>query len=179
MYGVAYSIFNRFTFLTAQKSKPFEFQQQFFQPVANLKILGDKSYFGVQQIERQRITLSITTPARTFVDVIDRVALSGGWEEVIRSITKMVVLDIDEVIQYCLMLHNRTLAAKVGFFLEQRQGAFTVEENKLQPLLDFLPLKPHYISDTQQGSCKLVKKWNLILPLSVINQSWEEPNDDL
>ncbi len=179
LYGVAYSMFNRFTFLTAQKSKLFEFQQQSFQPVSISKTLRDQAMIGIQKIDRQGVTLLVTTPARTFVDVIDRVNLSGGWEEIVRSISKMVVLDIDEVIRYCLLLNNKTLTAKVGFFLEQRQGAFSVSENKLKPLLTFLPEKPQYISDTQQGSCKLVKKWNLMIPSSVINQSWEEPTYEL
>ena len=179
LHGVAYSLFNRYTFLTAQKSKPFEFQQQSFQPVTISKTLRDQAMIGVQKIDRQGVTIVVTTPARTFVDVIDRVNLSGDWEEVVRSISKMVVLDIDEVIRYCLLLNNKTLAAKVGFFLEQRQGAFAVDEKTLQPLLALLPAKPQYIGDTQQGSCKLVKKWNLMIPSSVINQSWEEPTYDV
>jgi hypothetical protein len=76
------------------------------------------------------------------------------------------------------MLNNHRLAAKVGFFLEQRKGAFAVDDRILEPLLKLKPLVPQYLSD-QHGSCKLVKKWNVMLPSSVLKQSWEESNYDV
>lgn len=77
----------------------------------------------------------MTNAARTFVDVIDRVELYGGSEEVYRSISGLAVLNIDQVIDYCSMLDNVRLNAKVGYFLSQRQAAFAVTEKQLAPLL--------------------------------------------
>lgn len=179
LYGVAYSAFSRFTFLSTQKSKPFEFQTHWFQPVATPKALKNQSEVGVESIERQGVTLRVTTPERTFVDVIDRVVLSGGWEEVVRSITKMVVLNMDEVIRYCLMLNHPHLVSKVGFFLEQRQGAFAVDSSKLEVLQTHISATPQYVTNARHESCRLVKKWNLMVPDSVLNQSWEEPRGDI
>ncbi len=180
IHGVAYSIFQQFYFLTSQKIKTFEFQNQLFQPVAFPLALKKNNdfYYGVEELNRQGMTMQVTTLERTFVDVLDRIELSGGWEEVVRSISNMAILDINSVIHYCLMLNNRILAAKVGFFLEQRQGAFAVKDEILQPLLEKKPLTPQSLSNNQEET-KLIKKWNLILPLNVVNKTWEEPNNDV
>ena len=181
LHGVAYSVFEQFTFLTSQKIKPFEFRSQWFQSVAfpiALKKSGSNN-FGIERLDRQGMTIQVTNLARTFIDVLDRVELSGGWEEVVRSISNMAVLDVHAAISYCLLLDNRILAAKVGFFLEQRQGAFAVNEDVLKPLLEKKPLTPQSLVSHDKEGGRLIKKWNLILPLRVLNKSWEEPNDDV
>jgi predicted transcriptional regulator of viral defense system len=181
LHGVAYSVFEQFTFLTGQKNKPFEFQNRWFQPTAIPLALKkiNKDDFGVEKMNRQGLTVRVTNAARTYVDVLDRVELSGGWEEILRSISNLVVLNVEEVITYCLMLHNRILAAKVGFFLEQRQGAFKVEDNMLEPLLKLKPRSPQYLTDNRNERCQLVKKWNLIISSRILNQSWDEPDYDV
>ena len=92
-----------------------------------------------------------------------------------RQNSKMAVLNVDEVIHYSLLLNNRVLNAKVGFLLEERQGAFVVDEKKLALLLPHLPATPQYIVHDRHESCRLVKKWNLMMPASVLTRSWEEP----
>ncbi len=181
LLGVAYSAFQQFTYLTEQKSKPFEFQGQWFQPVWVPTGLQKKHdpLFGVEVVDRQGVMLKVTNAARTFVDVLDRVELSGGWEEVCRSIINLAVVDIDEVVHYCLMLGNASLSAKVGYFLSQRQGAFAVTEKQLKPLLNSKPKIPQYASKRGREEFQLVKQWNILLPVSVINQSWEEPGVDI
>lgn len=181
LHGVAYSAFEQFTFLTDQKIKPFEFRAQRFQSVAIpmvLKKSGD-SNFGVEELDRQGMVIRVTNLARTFVDVLDRIELCGGWEEVVRSISNMAVLDVDTVIKYCLLLNNRILAAKVGFFLEQRQGAFSVSNDVLRPLMKKKPLTPQSLVAHEREGGQLVKKWNLILPLRILKKSWEEPDHDV
>ncbi len=179
LHGVAYSIFEQFTFLTSKKNKPFEFQNRWFQPTAVPIALHKKFNFGIEKINRQGLEISVTNIARTYVDVLDRVELSGGWEEVIRSITNIAILNIDEVISYCLLLNNHILAAKVGFFLEQREGAFKIEDKKLKPLLKIKPLSPQYIYPPDNQPTELVKKWNIIIPTSILKQSWNEADHDI
>lgn len=181
LHGAAYSVFEQFTFLSSQKTKPFLFDGQHFKPVSlPVRLKGKNRNFGIETIDRQGIKIRITNSARTFVDVLDRIELSGGWEEVIRGIDNIAVLDTNSVINYCLMLNNRTLNSKVGFFLEQRKGAFKVSEESLKPLLKKKPLSPQFLvnkSKKEKGS--FIKKWNLILPLKIIRKEWEEPNHDV
>lgn len=178
LMGLAYSTFGQFIYLTEQKSKPFEYQGQWFQSVSMPTVLREKgkSTFGVDVIRRQGIKLQVTNVARTFVDVLDRVELSGGWEEVCRSIANIAVLNVDEVVEYCLLLENARLAAKVGYFLSLREGAFAVSQKQLAPLLEVKPKVPQYVSKQGREKVQLVKQWNIFLPVSVIQQSWEEPD---
>lgn len=179
LHGFAYSSFEQFTFLTAHKIKPFEFQHQWFQPVAIPSALAQQVNIEVETLNRQGLDIKITSVARTFVDVVDRIELCGGWEEVCRSINHIAVLDVDAVISYCLKLKNARLAAKVGYFLEQRQGAFKIPAAQLKSLLAAKPVSPQYLSKKPQGKCHLVKKWNLIMPEYVLKQQWEEPDANI
>lgn len=179
LHGVAYSVFEQFTFLTKQKIKSFEFQQRWYQPTAVPIALQNKNEFGIDNINRNGLTIRVTNIERTYVDILDRVELSGGWEEVIRSINNVAVLNVEDVIKYCLMLNNRILAAKVGFFLEQRQGAFKIENDALKSLMKFKPQSPQYLSSHHAIPSQFVKKWNLIIPLRILKQSWNEPDHDI
>jgi predicted transcriptional regulator of viral defense system len=181
LMGMAYSTSSQFTYITAQKSKPFELQGQWFQPVAVSTPLQKKQKVltNINTIIRQGVSLKVTDPARTFVDILDRIELCGGWEEVCRSIYNFSVLNIDEVIAYCLLLGNARLNATVGYFLSQRKGVFAVNKGQLKPLREALPKIPQYASKKSKEKFQLVKPWNILLPESVIHQSWEEPNADV
>ncbi len=181
LLGNAYSSFGQYVYLTEQKSKAFEMNGDWFQPVAQPSQLKKhkQSLLYTETLNRQGVTIRVTNAARTFVDVLNRVELSGGWEEVVRSIEQMVVLNIDEVIDYCLILENASLAAKVGYFLSLRQGAFSISEEKLKRLQAAKPLQPTYVNNQQHESSQLIKEWNILLPVSVANQLWNEPNADI
>jgi predicted transcriptional regulator of viral defense system len=181
LHGVAYSHFQQFTFLTRQKIKPFNYQEQWFQPVAVQKILIPKKTvnFGVETIDRAGLEIKVTTLDRTFVDVLSRVDLSGGWEEVCRSLSNIGVLDVEKVVAYCIKLDSPVVAAKVGFFLEQRQGAFAVNNNILKRLLKKKLKAPHYLVKSPREPSKFIKKWNLMVPHSIYYRTWEESNHDV
>jgi predicted transcriptional regulator of viral defense system len=176
LMGAAYSIFGQLSYITGKKSKPFEYGGQWFQSVAVPKVLKDKqaSDLFVDTINRQGLDIRVTNPARTFVDVLDRVEYCGGWEEVCRSISSLALLNVEQVIRYCLMLENSRLSAKVGYFLSLRQDAFSVSEKELEPLQATKPKVPQCVNGTPKDKFQLIKEWNIYLPESVINQSWEE-----
>lgn len=181
LHALAYSVFYQFTFVTRQKVKPFILNQQGYRAVAVPAPLRQQKNenFSVETINRQGVDIRVTSVARTFVDVVDRPELSGGWEEVCRAINSITVLNIEEVILYCLKLKNARLAAKVGFFLERRKGAFAVPDKQLQPLIAAKPKTAEYLSKRNVKKGTLIKKWNLIVPDDVLNESWEEPNADI
>jgi len=178
LLGAAYSSFGQLTYITQQKSKPFEFDDHWYQSVAVPIALQKKQAADlyVDIVNRQGVDIKVTNAARTFVDVLNRIELCGGWEEVYRSISNLAVLNVDQVIDYCLMLDNARLNAKAGYFLSQRQDAFAVTEQQLAPLMKGKPKAAQYIPGAAGEQFQLVKPWNIYLPLSVINQSWEEPD---
>ncbi len=181
LHGLAYSSFEQLTFLTNKKIKPLEIYSNWFQSVQTPKVLKDEKLenFFTQEIDRQGVKVKITNISRTFVDVIDRHDLSGGWEEVVRSVSNIATLNVEEVFEYCLTRKNNTLSAKVGYFLEQRIGAFSPPIEIIEKLIKLSPSKPQYIGNIAKEKHKLIKKWNLMVPVNVVSQMWNEPNYDV
>ncbi len=87
-------------------------------------------------------------------------------------------LDVERTIHYALQLSNATTIAKLGFFLEQHQQQFSVKEEQLNELIPYRPKSRHYMAKDYKGIVKSLKRWNLIVPLAIINKDWEEPYDD-
>jgi predicted transcriptional regulator of viral defense system len=106
------------------------------------------------------------------VDVLDRPALGGGWEEIWRSLESVEFFDMDRVVDYALLLENSSTAAKVGFYLESHQQELMVDDTHLDRLRRHAPKQPTYMVRQTKG--RLVTKWNLVVPSQVLDRSWEE-----
>ena len=174
-FGRAYSTFERFDFVTAKKVRPFQFRSFEFRGVPIPKALVNKNaaWFGVKEAPRSGQVVRVTTLERAMVDVLDRPDLAGGWEEVWRSLEMVEYFDLDMVLKYASLLNSATVAAKVGFFLEQHRNALMVEEAHLKELVSRRPKEPHYMQPSSRGG-KLFSRWNLIVPEAVVGRTWEE-----
>jgi predicted transcriptional regulator of viral defense system len=177
LYGLAYTTFNEFTFLTNRQVSPFMYEGQRFRAVRQAKAVVDSGNidYGVELIKRGGMTIKLTGLERTIVDVLDRPDLGGGWEEIWRSLDNITQLDAGKMVEYALLLKNATTVAKVGYFLEQRPAHLAVNQKYLQKLLPHISKQPHYLS-RDEGEGKHIKKWQLIVPLKIINRTWEEPD---
>jgi len=175
-HGKAYSVFNRFYYLSDSKSVPVRFRDYQFRCVKTphtLKSKGEEK-FAVVQAERAGLDIKVTSLERTLVDVLDRPDISGSWEEIWRSLESIEFFDIDKVIEYTLLLGNATTAAKVGFFLDQHRDALMVDDSHLKLLGDLRPRQPHYLERSKRKSGRLVSDWNLVVPEDIIERSWME-----
>lgn len=141
--------------------------------------VADQETFGVQSIDRLGQPVFVTSLERTLVDVLDRPYLCGSWEEIWLSLEGIEYLDLDQVLKYALLLANSTTIAKLGFFLETHREALMIPEHYLEELRKHCPIKPHYMDRIQNQPQKMITKWNLVVPLSLINRSWEEPNANI
>ena len=65
--------------------------------------------------------MRVATIERTFVDLLDRPRLTGGWPAVIEVVEAIPPIDLDRVVQYVACLANATTAAKTGWILERYQ----------------------------------------------------------
>jgi predicted transcriptional regulator of viral defense system len=176
-HGRAYSSRNIFTYLTKQKDqRRLKYQGVAYHPVAYpLALLrSDRENLGVQVVDRAGQNIRVTTLERTMVDVLDRPDLSGGWEEVWRSLESVPYFDLELVADYTLALENATTAAKVGFYLEQHKDVLMVDARTLDRLRMYRPKSPHYMSHDARARGRLFGQWNLIVPTEVVERSWEE-----
>jgi len=173
-HGRAYSIFEHFQYLTSHQLHPVTFRSYRFQGVLFPKALRSKRQesFGVKETEQGGSIIRVTSLERTLVDVLDRPKLGGSWEEIWRSLESIEFFDLDQVVEYALLLENATTIAKVGFFLEQHREELMVEDTHLQPLRKNLPKKPHYLVRGKTG--RLVANWNLVVPIEIVEKTWQE-----
>jgi predicted transcriptional regulator of viral defense system len=174
-HGKAYSTRNEHVVLSEHAIHPFTFRGQSFRtvPFPRTAARGTRISYGLLPQERQGVALTVTTLERTMVDVLDRPELAGGWEEIWRSLELVEFFDLGQVVDYALRLGNATTAAKVGFFLEQHRELLMVDDKHLARLRRMRPNQPHPM-DRKLGG-KLASTWNLIVPTSVLERSWEEP----
>ncbi|HIF0302613.1 TPA: type IV toxin-antitoxin system AbiEi family antitoxin domain-containing protein [Legionella pneumophila] len=178
IHGLAYTIYNQRYFKCAAKIKPFSFDGQWFQAMPHSEP-GNTA--GIVHMNRQGLDIAVTSIEHTFVDVLNRMDICGGWEEVSRSLSGIVALNAEQVARYCLSFDNRILAAKVGYFLELRDGPLSVDTEVIKALQAHKPKNPHSLVSRKGpfNKGKFIKNWNIIVPYSVFNQSWEEPNYDV
>jgi len=174
-YGKAHSIQESFSYLTDTFPRPLTFREYRFCGVRFPKRLkNEKKLFCVNSEERSGVSIHVTNLERTMVDVLDRPELGGGWEEIWRSLEGIEFFDLDQVVEYTLLLKNRTTAAKIGFFLEQHREALMVNDSHLEALSNLRPRRPHYMMRTSRKPGRLVANWNLVVPAEILNRSWQE-----
>lgn len=173
-HGRAYSAHWRLVYVSAGRSLPLTFQSHEFRgaPTPLPLLAKGEAMFGVTRHDRFGVALRATNHERTLVDVLDRPELSGGWEEIWRSLESVEFFDLDQVIAYTRLLGNATTAAKVGFFLEQQREPLMVEEAHLEALRELCPRRPHYLTRGRPKGCRWVKDWNLMIPAEILDRSW-------
>jgi len=174
-HGKAYSIFNQYHYLSKSRSLAVRFRSNSFQGVSFPQSLCDKKQemFDVISHQRSGVEIRVTSLERTFVDVLDRPELAGGWEEIWRSLEQIEFFDLDKVVEYVKLLDNATTAAKVGFFLEQRKEALMVDDKYFNQLKALVPKQPHYFNAKEKKG-RLMKGWNIIVPQYILDKTWQE-----
>jgi predicted transcriptional regulator of viral defense system len=174
-HGKAYSLWNRFHYLTRTRQRRFTFREQEFVPVQappSLRHVADLGG-GVQERPHAGGVVRVTTLERSLVDVLDAPESSGGWEEVWRSLEMVEFFDLDTVLAYTRTLGSALTAARVGFFLEQHREGLMVEAHHLAEFRSLAPAQPRYL-DARREPGRLVKGWNLVVPERVLGRAWDE-----
>ena len=175
-HGKSYSVYKNLCYVSAHKSLPLNFRDYEIRGVPLPKPLRakGKEMFGVSSHKRSGVELRVTTIERTLVDVLDRPELTGSWEEIWRSLESVEFFDLDQVVEYALLLKNATTSAKVGYFLEQHRETLMIEDAHLNLLRKFRPRQPHYWVRGGRKGGQWVKDWNMVIPTEILNKSWAE-----
>jgi hypothetical protein len=66
------------------------------------------------------------------------------------------------------LLGSRTLAAKVGFFLESRRDELVIPQAALERLRTRIPRAPVFMDRSRKG--RLVARWALIVPRDLLER---------
>jgi len=176
-HGAAYTDFNIHTFISCHRIINFSYNAQDYRPLHRRQFKRDKFITSRTMLG---IEVFATSLERTIVDVLDKPELSGGWEEIHRSLERIVVFDVSKSIDYALSLNKASIVAKLGYFLESRPDYTEIDPKFIDRLLPHIP-KNHYYIDRNNtlGKGTLIKKWNIIVPNYLHEKQWEEPGYDI
>jgi len=178
LHGRSYSLQNHITYVTDRHAagRVFQFRDIRFRSVmpAAALVRARREDFGVTSVERLGQSIRVTNLERTLVDVLDRPKLSGGWEEIWRSLETVPYFDLDVIVEYALLLGKHKTIALVGLYLEQHAKALMVTDAHLSKLQRQRPREPQYVRSRAGEPTSLVSRWNLIVPESITKKLWEE-----
>lgn len=181
-HGVAYTDFNEHTYLTEHRTNDFTFQNQHYRAINKKASFGqvDAINMGNETITMLGIPIMRTDLERTIVDVLKRPDISGGWEEVMRSLDRITVFDAARAVDYVLASGLASVVAKLGYFFEHQRPAYLrVEPAIVERLLPHIPKRPYYIDrESTKGQGTYIKKWQIIVPTYLHKRQWEEPEYD-
>ncbi len=163
-HGFAQSLFERLTFVTWTRVKPVEFLGRRLTPVRPRAPVAERAGGEpwVELVDRSGLEVRVTSVERTVVDVLDRPSISGGAEEVWRSLEAVPAIDPEPLVDYVQALGSHTVAARVGCFLDARRAELAVPSETLDRLEVMRPRQPVYLDRALGGS--LDRRWNLIVP---------------
>jgi len=175
-HGRAYSGFSELQYQTARAARTTTFRGWRFRAVRFPKVLQQSGelFFGVEEHDRSGQSVRVTGLERTLVDVLDRPELCGGWEELWRSVEMVEFFDLDQVVEYALLLGNATTVGKVGWFLDLHRESLMVQEEHLRILREKRPRQPRYVSRGDYGRTRFIAEWNLVVPQALAEQRWSE-----
>ena len=174
-HGLAYSLHFQYVFQSTKKIRDFQFRQDRFKVTQYPKSLPEKKHFiFTDEIDHHGFKVRVTQLERTLVDVLDRISLSGGLEEVWRSLANIQKINADNVYEYVLMFASATTIAKVGFYLRLRQQDWAIDEHYFVELKKYLPKSIHYLDRQKRKNGKLIKEWRIVIPQELIQEGWEE-----
>lgn len=167
VYGCAQSLFTRLTFVTWTQTREVEFLGHRLVPVrpdVALDRSGRRDAW-LEIVDREGLQVRVTSLERTLVDVLDRPALAGGVVEVWRSLAALPAVDPVALLEYVRVLDSRTVAARVGFFLDARREELAVPTSTLEALQELLPGQPVHLDRAQGG--RLNRRWRLYVPVGL------------
>ncbi|MBE0520551.1 hypothetical protein IBX35_05875 [Candidatus Bathyarchaeota archaeon] len=163
-YGCASSLYNEAYICVKAKDRfnPFHYKRFRFRPVfvknVNLKV-EKKHYHGN--------IIKVSSKERTFIECVDKVQYTGGWEECIKSLEGLGGLNIEKLVT--LLLHNYEkdiLFRRVGYILELLKERSPFYEHVNDHLLNEIEKQitgpPQYLTYGKKGT--LNRRWKLYIP---------------
>lgn len=105
----------------------------------------------------------VTTREQTVVDCLGKPALAGGVEEVVRSLTAFVYVDVDELVEMAIG-DGPSMASRVGWLLSEKKSEWHVRDEALEALKGALGSGPYRLGRAVGQVSGWSARWKLILP---------------
>ena len=166
-YGMSRNVHSSHTFLTRHRIKPCRVNDVSFQPCSYPQTLQEQPDFAVETHSVWNTPVQVVSKERLLVDTLDRLELSGGWEEIVNAFAGEDALDWKKVIRYVKLLAHPAATARLGFMLEQYKETMRVPDSVLASLEKLIPETPEYFFRSRRKG-RFVKRWNLYVPDEIL-----------
>lgn len=157
-HGVAHNVGFECHFRTDAVKTPFTFHDVRYIPHAA------KSGLATQKIRGKAFgSVLATSREQTFVDCLKHPEWSGGIEEVVRSLSAMPYLDSVRIANLA-MAESASMAARVGWLLEERAEQWKVQDGTLDMLRAACAGVVSKLDKSSDAARGWSKAWNMRLP---------------
>lgn len=161
-YGMARNLIFTYPYLSQKRAHQYQLGNDCFQPCMPSKELKDAYHFGVTTQILWNTPIQVVCKERLLVDLLDRLSLSGGWEEIADAFQYENTLNWLKLIKYLELLKSPATAGRVGFFLDRFQTTMDVPDEVLLKLEGWKPGYPEYFYRNYRKGY-LDKRWNLYI----------------
>lgn len=165
-YGCAYNEFNEILLGVKTYFTPFTVGRIEVRPV----FLPESGLGIVERTIPNNVKVKVTSRERTFLDCLNHVDYSGGWEECLKSFESLGGLDFKKLIALMSSMSvGQLLIRKAGFILEVLRDHSIyyqdVLERQLKKLESWLsPSKLYIDKSSRKEKNELILRWKLYTP---------------
>ena len=128
---------------------------------------------GVTTVSRLGQDVAVTTIEQTIVHSFDRYDLVGGAEELFNSLDFVDRVDVSSLVMHACSCVNSASIGALGFWLERERDFLNVPDSAIEHLRRLAPSQARYAIGAKPGIGKIAKGWNVILPIDVVEPSFE------
>ena len=172
-YGMARNISFNYPYLSRKRGRRYRLGKDSFQPSLPPKKLKNAYEFGVTTQTLWKTPVRVVCKERLLVDSLDRLNLTGGWEEISNAFQYENSLDWKVLLEYLTILNNPATSARVGFFLDRFKSEMNVPDYVLDRIETMKPAHAEYFYRNYRKG-HLNKKWNLF----VTDEMDKQPEED-
>jgi len=122
-------------------------------------------------VELNNEPVRLSNPSRTFVEVLLRPELAGGYEEVILCLNGLGGVELNSILKVLDIYKNDNLTRKLGFVLERLSTTSpyyeSINEKDLERIESRIGDGLLYIDKGVPNT--LIRRWKLYVPQTIIN----------
>ena len=128
---------------------------------------------GIITVDRLGQHVAMTKIELTIAHLFDRYDLAGGAEELFNSLELVERVDAAALVRHASSCGNAAAIGALGFWMERERARLCIPEQALENLRSSAPSEPRYALGAKPRKGKLAKGWNVILPIDVVEPSFE------
>ncbi len=163
LHGVAYSSFSSVTLSVPRRENTVVYENTAYRPVHT------KYFFGRQQMTRGQTRVWVSDREKTFLDTLDRLDLSGGLEEVLKSLAAFPSLNEQRIVEYLSRFGKKALYQRAGYVLFILRERWRLNDTLLDTLRTYVGKRVIYLDPTiDKGQGKFDRTWNLVVPQDIV-----------